>query len=346
MNDQARPSRRFERQVRFAPLGTQGQERLEQARVLLVGCGALGGVLAQELARSGVGRLVLVDRDVVEETNLPRQVLFEDRHAREGTLKVEAAHETLARIGGPTRLELHAEHLDPDNVEDLAEGCDLVLDGTDNLGTRYLLNDYCVEQGVPWIYGGVVGSGGLVLPILPGTGPCLRCLFPEPPPTGSLPTCDTAGVLLPAVAAVASVQAGHALRILARDPDGEPPPTPLVEIDVWSGEARSLRVARQPACPCCAERDFPHLHSPPGRRATILCGRNAVQVRGRKPAPDLERVAAALEGVAESVRFAGPILRFTVDAHTLTLFRDGRALIEGTDEIDRALALYDRYVGS
>jgi adenylyltransferase/sulfurtransferase len=210
-----------------------------------------------------------------------------------------------------------------------------------------LLNDYCVERGVPWIYGGVVGSGGLALPILPGIGPCLRCLFPEPPPTGSLPTCDTAGVLLPAVAAVASLQAGHAVRLLARDPAEAPaPPAPLVEIDIWSGEARSLRVARHAACPCCVERDFPHLHEAPGRRATILCGRNAVQVRGRKPAPDLGRVALALEGVADSLRFAGPILRFTVGEITLTLFRDGRALVEGTDEIDRALALYDRYVGS
>jgi len=347
MSDAYQPSRRFERQVRFAPLGTQGQARLQEARVLLVGCGALGGVLAQILTRSGVGRLVLVDRDVVEETNLPRQVLFEDRHAREGTLKVEAAHEALERIGGPTRFERHAEHLDPDNVGELAEGCELILDGTDNLGTRYLLNDYCVENGVPWIYGGVVGSGGLVLPILPGVGPCLRCLFPEPPPTGSLPTCDTAGVLLPAVAAVASVQAGHALRILAADPtDGAPPPTPLIEIDVWSGETRTLRVARQATCPCCVMREFPHLHEPPGRRATILCGRNTVQVRGRKPAPDLQRVAAALEGIADSLRFAGPILRFTIDEHTVTLFADGRALVEGTDEIDRALALYDRYIGS
>ena len=152
--------RRFERQVRFAPLGAEGQARLESARVLLVGCGALGGILAQTLTRAGVGELVLVDRDLVEETNLPRQVLFEDRHAEEGTLKVEAAAESLARIGGPTRLVPHATHLDADNIEDLAEGAALVLDGTDNLSTRYLINDYCVSSNVPWIYGGVVGAGG------------------------------------------------------------------------------------------------------------------------------------------------------------------------------------------
>lgn len=345
MNEIPFDPRRFERQTRFAPFGPRGQARLAQSRVLLVGCGALGGVLAQNLVRSGVGELVLVDRDIVELSNLPRQVLFEDRHAREGTLKVEAAAETLKRIGGPTRLEVHAAHLDADNLEDLAEGCELILDGTDNLGTRYLLNDFAIQDGVPWIYGGVVGSGGLVMAILPDRGPCLRCLFPEPPPAASLPTCDTAGVLLPAVATIASLQSGLALRLLAEG-TATKLETALLEVDVWSGELRRLRLSRQAHCPCCGERDFPFLHEPLGRRATILCGRNAVQVRGRKPAPDLAQVAKAIDGLASDVRWAGPILRFALDEHRITLFEDGRALIEGTDDIDRALALYDRYVGS
>ena len=339
-------ARRFERQTRFAPLGPEGQARLQEARALLVGCGALGGVLAQTLTRSGLGALVLVDRDIVEETNLPRQVLFEDRHARAGALKVEAARETLERIGGPTRFEAHAAHLDADNVAELAAGCDLVLDGTDNLATRYLLNDYCVESETPWVYGGVVGSGGLVLAILPGRGPCLRCLFPEPPPAGSLATCDTAGVLLPAVAAVAALQAGLALRLLAAGPGDAGPEPALIEVDAWNGEARRVPIGRSPGCPCCGAREFPFLREPPGRRATILCGRNAVQVRGRPPAPALEQVAAALTGLARSIRRAGPILRFALDEHVVTLFEDGRALIEGTDDVERALALYDRYVGS
>lgn len=345
MTDLPYDTRRFDRQTRFTPLGPQGQARLAESRVLLVGCGALGGVLAQNLVRSGVGELVLVDRDIVEISNLPRQVLFEDRHAAEGTLKVEAAEESLARIGGPTRFEAHAAHLDADNLEDLAIGCDLILDGTDNLGTRYLVNDFAIESGVPWIYGGVVGSGGLVMAVLPERGPCLRCLFPEPPPTASLPTCDTAGVLLPAVATIASLQSGLALRLLVEGSSTQLE-TALLEVDVWSGELRRLKLARQPQCPCCGDREFPFLHEPLGRRATILCGRNAVQVRGRKPAPDLARVAAAIDGLASDVRWAGPILRFALDQHRITLFEDGRALIEGTDDIDRALALYDRYVGS
>ncbi|MCB9915432.1 MAG: ThiF family adenylyltransferase [Planctomycetes bacterium] len=338
--------RRFDRQVRFAPLGERGQQALEGSRVLLVGCGALGGVLAQALVRAGVGELVLVDRDVVEETNLPRQVLFDAAHAARGELKVVAACETLARVGGPTRLEPHAQHLDADNLEELAEGCDLVLDGTDNLGTRYLVNDWCVEQGVPWIYGGVVGSGGLVLPVLPGRGPCLRCLFDAPPPTGTLATCDTAGVLLPAVGAVASLQAGLALRLLGGAPDAAPLVPALYELDVWTGEVRRLVLSRLEECACCGKREFPWLHAPLGRRATILCGRNTVQVRGNGSSPDLDRLGERLAGVARDLRRAGPILRFRVDEHVVTVFHDGRALIEGTDDVDRALAVYDRYVGS
>lgn len=315
--------------------------------MLLVGCGALGGVLAQSLTRAGIGQLVLVDRDIVEESNLARQVLFEDSHARAASLKVEAARETLGRIGGPTRFETHAQHLDADTIEELAEGCDLVLDGTDNLGTRYLINDYCVSEDVPWVYGGVVGSGGLVMAIVPGRGPCLRCLFETPPPTGSLETCDTAGVILPAVGAIASLQAGLALRLLAEAPDDPAPLRPaLLELDVWSGALRRLELARQENCPCCGQRDFTWLEEPLGRRATILCGRNAVQVRGLAAKPDLDRLQSVLEPISISTKRAGPILRCEIEEHTLTVFEDGRALIEGTDDIDRAIALYDRYVGS
>ncbi len=340
-------SKRFDRQVRFSALGTGGQERLQNSRVLLVGCGALGGILAQSLTRAGVGELLLVDRDIVEESNLPRQVLFEDRHAQEGALKVVAGLETLQRIGGPTRFETHAQHLDADTIDDLAEGCDLILDGTDNLGTRYLVNDWCVQNNVPWIYGGVVGSGGLVMPILPGVGPCLRCLFDSPPPTGTLETCDTAGVILPAVGAIASMQAGLALRLLAQGPAGHADfPTALLELDVWSASLRRLAIGRQEDCACCGARDFKWLDEPQGRRATILCGRNAVQVRGLATAPDLDLLQTRLDPLASSTRRAGPILRCEIETYVFTIFADGRALIEGLDDVERAIALYDRYVGS
>jgi len=339
--------KRFARQTRFAPLGSGGQAQLESARVLVVGCGALGGALAQNLARSGVGSLVLVDRDVVEESNLPRQVLFEERHARERVEKATAARETLERIGGPTRIEAFAEHLDADNVERFVEGAHLVLDGTDNLETRYLVNDVCVERGLPWIYGGVVGASGLVLPVLPGRGPCLVCLFPEPPPAGVLPTCETAGVLQPAVALVAALQSGLALRILGAAHDERTPLEPrLYDLDAWDGRVRELSVGRDPACRCCALREFRHLHQPAVRRAVSLCGRNTVQVRGARAKPDLVLLARSLASVARDVRHTGAILRFAVDGERYTVFADGRALIEGTDDPERALSLYDRYIGS
>jgi len=335
--------KRFERQTRFAQLGREGQARLQRSRVLVVGCGALGGSIAQSLARSGVGELVLVDRDIVEISNLPRQVLFSERHAQQRVEKAIAARETLASIGGPTTITALVEHVDADNVERLIEGAHLVLDGTDNLETRYLVNDVCVERKLPWVYGGVVGSGGLVLPILPNRGPCLACIFPEPPPAGVLPTCETAGVLQPAVALVAALQAGLALRILVERDSLVPR---LVELDAWDGRVRELNVGRDANCRCCARSEFRFLREPVTKRATSLCGRNTVQVRGARVKPDLKRLAEGLAIVARDVRHQGAILRFSVDDERFTVFADGRALIEGTDDLERALTLYDRYVGT
>ncbi|MEM7311491.1 MAG: ThiF family adenylyltransferase, partial [Planctomycetota bacterium] len=335
---------RFDRQTRFAPLGAEGQERLSQSRALLVGCGALGGVLAQTLVRAGVGELTLVDRDVVELSNLPRQVLFEERHALEEVPKVDAAEETLTRIGGPTRLRPHAAHLDGRNLERLAKGADVLLDGTDNLPTRYLLNDFAVARGVPWVYAGVVGAEGLVLAIRPGSGPCLRCVFPEPPPPGTLATCDTAGVILPAVGAVASLAAGLALRLLAGRGDDLAPA--LLSIDAWSGRVRTIQLARDPDCPTCARGELPFLEAAPSRKPVVLCGRGAVQVVGVAAAPDPDALFERVQSVASDARRSGDLLRFTVDGHRLTVFPDGRALIEGTEDPDRARALYDRWIGS
>ncbi|HED66281.1 MAG TPA: thiazole biosynthesis adenylyltransferase ThiF [Planctomycetes bacterium] len=337
---------RFDRQVRFAGLGERGQRVLGESRVLLVGCGALGGVLAQILVRAGVGSLVLVDRDIVEPSNLPRQVLFDEEDALRGTPKVLAASAALARIGGPTELVPHAAHLDVRNLDPLAAGCDLILDGTDNLETRYLLNDFALERGLPWVYAGVVGSGGLVLPVIPGRGACLRCFFPEAPPAGSLPTCDSQGVILPAVSLVASLAAGIGMRLLV-DPDGVVPR--LFELDAWGGTPRHLAAARDPGCPACGlgRRDF--LHRAPAPQPVVLCGRNTVQIPPSTAGSDpgrLERVAGRLEGTVEGLVCTRTLLRFENDGLRITLFSDGRALIEGTDDPDRARAIYDRTVGS
>lgn len=342
------PGGRFDRQTRFAPLGAAGQQRLEASSALVVGCGALGGSIAMQLARAGIGRLTLVDRDVVELSNLPRQVLFEERHVSRP--KAQCALESLARIGGPTKATAHAEHLDADNIAELARGADIVLDGADNLATRYLVNDFCVERALPWVYGGVVGAAGLVMPVTPGASACLRCVFPEPPPPGSLPTCDTAGVILPAVAAIASLQCAAAMRILATPPHARAQlAARLIEIDVWSLDAHAISAARDPECPCCGAREFPFLDAPAEGLAISLCGRNTVQVRpagaGRRSA-DLAAMARRLSGSANEVELGDGLLRFHAEGKRFTVFRDGRALIEGLDDPLRARALYDRFLGS
>ena len=338
------PEGRFARQTRFAPLGARGQAELASARVLIVGCGALGGVLAQWLTRAGVGHLTLVDRDIVEETNLPRQVLFTAENARAGAPKAHAAKDALGTIGGPTEIEAHAVHLDAKVLGDLGRGQDLILDGTDNMSTRYLINDSCVQNGTPWIYGGVVSGAGLVMPILPGSGPCLRCIFRDPPPPGTLPTCDTAGVIGPAVGAIASMQAGLALRILGGQ---DAPEAGLLEIDVWNGHVRRLGVPRDPACPCCGSREFTFLDEAEVTDAVSLCGRNTVQVlpAAGSPRPDSSALVARLIESGIDARAAGPLVRFEADACRFTLFPDGRTLVEGTEDTGRAQALVSRWIG-
>lgn len=341
--------RRFDRQSRFVGFGPAGQERLGAARVLIVGCGALGGSLAQQMARIGVGELVLVDRDVVEWTNLPRQVLFTEAHARSGAPKATAAAETLAAIGGPTRIEAHVAHVDGENLDELARDAALVLDGTDNFATRYLINDWCVRERVPWIYGGVVGAGGLVMPVLPERGACLACLFPEPPPAEHLATCDTVGVVLPAVQAVTALQAALAMRWLGSD-DAQRAAfeTWLVEIDVWRGEQRRVRATRDPECATCGKREFRHLESGGERAAVVLCGRNTVQVRPTRRGTklDLARVLANVRASAASIEQLASFVRFEVEGFRVTLFADGRALVEGTSDAGRARAVYDRWIGT
>lgn len=344
---QAAPhAERFARQTRFAPLGDAGQARLARARVLVVGCGALGGAAAQWLARAGVGALDLVDRDIVEVSNLPRQVLFTAAHAADGAPKALAAAEVLGQAGGPTRCTAHAEHLGAALLEELGRDADLIVDGTDNMRTRYLVNDYCVREGKPWVYGGVVSSGGLVMAVEPGRGPCLRCVFPDPPPPGSLPTCDTAGVVGPAVGLVASMQAGLALRILAAGPDDRRSHG-LVELDAWHGEVRRLDVPRDPSCPACGAREFRFLEGADEVEAVSLCGRDTVQVlpSAGDARPDRAATAERLRDAGIDAAEIGPLLRFTADGHRFTVFPDGRTLVEGTEDTGRALALVARWIG-
>ena len=333
---------RYSRQIRFAPVGEEGQQRIRSARVAIVGCGALGSFQAEALTRAGVGRLRLIDRDFVEWSNLQRQFLFDELDVAEGLPKAAAAARRLAKINGEVALEPIVEDLTPSNAAELLENINLILDGTDNFETRYLINDAAVRESIPRIYGAAVGSYGLKLAILPGRTACLKCIYPEPPQSAQ-PTCETEGVLGPVTAIVAALQVADALKILAVGADSLL--ARLTTVDVWSGEIRQLDPpARDPACVCCGERKFVHLEG--ARRAPIsLCGRNAVQIHERARPLDLEDLASRLGAVAQ-VRVNEFALRVTLAPYQLTIFPDGRAIVQGTTDIGVARSLYARYVGA
>jgi adenylyltransferase/sulfurtransferase len=333
---------RYLRQNRFAPLGEEGQRRIGAARVAIVGMGALGSVQAELLARAGVGKLRLIDRDFVELSNLQRQFLYDETDAEEALPKAIAAARRLARINSAIQIEPVVADLDSRNIDESLEETDLILDGTDNFETRYLINDFAVREGTPWIYGAAVASYGLKLAIVPGRTPCLRCIYPEPP-SGAQPTCETEGVLGPVTAAVASLQAGDALKILAHGPDSVM--VRVTRVNVWTGEIRQTdSPSRDPDCPCCARREFPYLDGK--LRAPIsLCGRNAVQIHERARPIDLVELADRLNPVA-AVRVSEFALRAVVDRYELTVFPDGRAIIRGTTDAGVARSVYARYVGT
>lgn len=335
------PNDRYSRQIRFRPLGAEGQARLRAARVAIVGCGALGTFQAGALARAGVGYLKILDRDVIEWSNLQRQWLFEEEDAREERPKAGAAAAHLGRINSEVVVEPLAVDVNAGNIEDLLEDVDLILDATDNFETRFLLNDFAVERGVPWIYGAAVGSYGLAFAVMPGVGPCLRCVYPEAP-TGAQPTCETAGVLNSITSLVAAWQVGLATKWIVKGAGAIP--LRLATFDTWELQARQVAVRVDPECPCCQGRKFDSLN---GRtRAPIsLCGRNAVQIHERQAALDLGALEAQLRGLGE-VRRNEFALRFQPEARfELTIFPDGRAIIKGTQDIGLARSLYSRYVG-
>lgn len=339
---------RYSRQVLFEKIGTEGQRRLGEARVLLVGCGALGTVLASTLVRAGVGHLRICDRDYIERDNLQRQVLFDEADIAANLPKAQAAAAKLAQINSDVAVEGIVTDVNHTNIERWADGADLILDGTDNFETRFLINDLAVKTHRPWVYGAVIGATGLCMTIVPGETPCLRCVFEEAPPPEMNPTCDTAGVLGSAVNVVASLQAVEAIKLLAGRADEIN--RHLVQIDVWSGRFVNLNVSsasERGECPCCKHRKFPYLAGETAGTATTLCGRNAVQIRASGNATvDFAALARKLETVAaQPVQFNRYLLRAVFGAYDLTLFPDGRAIIKGTDNPDKARTLYAKYIG-
>ena len=333
---------RYSRQILFPGVGAEGQHRIEKAHVAVVGVGATGAAAASLLARAGVGALTLIDRDFVEESNLQRQVLFDESDARDSLPKAEAARRKIALLNSDVELRPHVADLVPGNIHQLLEGAEIVLDATDNFETRYLLNDYAVEQSKPWIYSAAVASYAVTMNILPGETSCLACIFPSPP-GGAVETCDTAGILNTAVNLAASIEVTEALKWIvgARDRMRRS----LLSFDVWTSEWSEVAAsAPRPECTVCGQHDFAHLRGE-GRPHITLCGRNSIQIHERSRPIDLAEMEQRLRPHGRVLR-NDLLLRFERPPHTLTLFSDGRAIIQGTTDVALARSLYARFIGS
>lgn len=336
---------RYSRQILFREIGAEGQEKLSSSTVLIVGCGALGAAHAETLARAGVGRLRIVDRDFVEVTNLQRQTLFTEEDADNRTPKAVAARNRLGAVNSSVEVDALVEDVTNSNIERLIDGADVVLDGTDNFQTRYLVNDACIKHSTPWIYGAAVSSYGTTMTVIPGETPCLRCIFPEMPPAGSSPTCDTAGVLQQIISSVSAVQTTEAVKLLIGRRDALH--GSLVQMDIWSGDWRRVRLTeRDPECEACSKRNFEFLDAERADGSAVLCGRDAVQISPpSSSAPDFAALESRIRPVTEVSRNEY-LLRFSVEGKELTLFRDGRAIVRGTDDPVEAKGLYAKYIGS
>jgi adenylyltransferase/sulfurtransferase len=336
---------RYSRQTRFVPIGKAGQHKLESARVLLIGLGALGTVVSDQLVRAGVGFLRIVDRDFVELSNLQRQSLFDENDVRNNLPKAAAAEAKLKQINSSVQIEAKIDDVNPSNVEEYLADVDLVLDALDNFETRFVVNDACFKHRKPWIYTAAVGSYGLVMPVLPGTTPCLRCLLGNLPAPGTSPTCETAGVIAPITHIIASMQAAEALKFLTGNLAAEN--IRLTAYDVWSYRYQRIDVGTDSmaTCPLCAKGELEYLDGNPLRTIT-LCGRNAVQlIPGVKSDIDFQTISKSISAFG-TVQFNDFLLKCTAPPYELTLFKDGRAIVKGTDEPSTARSVYSKMVGS
>ncbi len=336
-------AQRYARQVVLPEIGEEGQRKLAQSTLMIVGCGALGSTQAELLVRAGVGRLILVDRDVLEIHNLQRQVLFDEEDVREKMPKAQGALRRLQKINSQVEVEAFVEDVTSANVEKLLASVDLLMDGTDNFETRYLLNDAAVATHTPWIYGGVLGTSGTVMAVLPECSPCLRCVFPEPPKAFNLPTCESHGVLNAAVSWVAALQVTEAFKVLLGYPAEE---FKLYALNIWEGMLTPVKAEKSEKCPCCGEKRFDFLHSRRGSSSTIFCGRNAVQITPEQGTtlPDFTQLSRRLASLG-SVTVNGLILEFLCGSHRLVIFPDGRVLVMGTTDVAEARSLMAKYMG-
>jgi molybdopterin/thiamine biosynthesis adenylyltransferase len=342
---------RYQRQMLLPGFGEDGQRRLRDATVMLVGCGALGCVAADLLARAGVGHLVIADRDFIELSNLQRQVLFDENDVADGMPKAEAAKRRIARINSQVQVTAIVDDINDRNIEKYAVGVDMFVDGLDNIETRYLVNDLAVKSGRPYVYGAAVGTTGMAFAVLPQVTPCFRCLFEEAPAPGSSATCDTVGVIGPAVGVIANFQVAETLKILTGNL--EQVSRTLLTLDLWVNEILQLKVTNayeKGNCPCCKRHEFDYLDGRAGSNTDSLCGRNAVQLRQRQAADgiDLTALAARLQKHGKVVVNEFMLRTHVVDKDQqfeITLFRDGRAIVKGTNETGVARGVYAKYIG-
>ena len=345
--DHPSPLDRYVRQMRYAPLGEEGQQRLLAGRVLICGLGALGSVLANTLARAGVGHLRIVDRDFLELNNLQRQVLYDEQDVAAGIPKAIAAEAKLRTINSQIEIEAIVADVDHTNIAELLTDVDVLVDGTDNFETRFLLNDASIKFGIPWVYGGCIGAEGQTMTILPGETACLRCLLQDAPPPGSTATCDSAGILAPIINVIASFQACEAIKILSGNRQAVS--RVLNVIEMWDNRTRQISLdglLESANCATCNQGEFPWLDGTRGSHTAALCGRNAVQLTfpGRD-AISLESLAKRLDGIGRVTRNRY-LLRLAVDDYLLTVFPDGRAIVGGTEDLSVARTVYARYIGN
>jgi molybdopterin/thiamine biosynthesis adenylyltransferase len=338
---------RYDRQSRFFPFGEEGQRRLATGRALVCGCGALGSVVAETLVRAGVGFVRIVDRDFLELNNLQRQVLYDEDDVAARLPKAIAAVNKLRRINSEIEIESVVADVTHRNMASLAGDVDVIVDGTDNFAIRFLINDFAVKHGKPWIYGGCIGAEGQSMTILPGETGCLACLMPEAPPPGTTPTCDTAGILAPIVGVIASIEAAEALKILSGH--REAVSRRLTIVDLWDNQTRHIdlsRLSENADCRVCQHREFEWLSGERGSASAALCGRNAVQLSPTgDEAVSLDELAARLNGVGRVERNAF-LLRLAVEGYVLTVFPDGRTIVGGTNDLTTARTVHARYIGA
>jgi len=341
---EAQFEQRYSRQILFGGIGADGQRRLAAGRIAIVGCGATGSAVAALLARAGVGRLRIIDRDFVESSNLQRQSLFDEKDAAESLPKAIAAARRIAAFNSECVLEARVEDLIPANIHVLLDGMDVIIDGTDNYETRYLVNDYAVKNALPWIYAAAVGSYGVTMNVLPELTACLACIFPDMP-QGMVETCETSGILNTAVNVVASIAATEAMKLLVGGETATKLRKTLWSFDVWRNEHAEISTAiPRPDCRSCGQRNFVHLAGQ-GRPHITMCGRNSVQIHERARPIDFPEMQRRLE-MHGLVRHNEFVLKFWREPYEMTLFPDGRAIIKGTTDTGIARSLYARFVGS